>query len=116
MTLPQPVQAPFDSSGRPVYLQLADRLTTAIAAGDLAPGALLDSETRMAGQLALSIPTVNRAVACLIDRGRVVRQRGVGTRILPPGSVAADLDFYRPSNSYISQCNLDTDILEDRAS
>jgi GntR family transcriptional regulator len=84
MTLPESVLAEFDWSGRvALYIQLADRLTSGIEAGDLAPETLLDSEARMACQLALSIETVNRAVSRLVDRGFLVRRRGIGTSVVP---------------------------------
>jgi len=117
MTLPQSVLAEFDWSGRvPVYLQLTERLTSAIATGDLVPDAPLDSETRMARQLALSVETVNRAISRLVDRGLVIRRRGIGTRVVPvkmasphPHIVASAV-FSGPSMESRN------DLLEDRVS
>jgi DNA-binding transcriptional regulator YhcF (GntR family) len=87
MTLPESVVADFDWSGRiPVYSQLADRLASAIAACDVLPGALLDSEAQMARQLGLSIETVNHAVSRLVGRGLLVRRRGIGTSVVPTAS------------------------------
>jgi DNA-binding GntR family transcriptional regulator len=117
MTLRSAVLAVFDWSGRPpVYLQLADRLAAVITDGDIAPGALFDSEPRMASQLALSIPTVNRAVTILIDRGLVIRQRGTGTRVLPAASPAAPSATHQLRNSYVSQPSSAVEIVEGHAS
>jgi DNA-binding GntR family transcriptional regulator len=123
MTLPQSVLAEFDWSGRvPVYLQLAERLTSAIATGDLVPDVPLDSEARMARQLGLSIETVNRAVNRLVDRGLVVRRRGIGIRVVPvkrsalASGPALTATPSRPLYSVAPQWNPEIDLLEDRVS
>jgi len=98
MTLPESVLADFDWSGRiPVYRQLADRLASVIAACDVVPGTLLDSEAQIARQLGLSIETVNRAVSRLVDGGLLVRRRGIGTSVVPAAS--RNTLRYRPSQA-----------------
>lgn len=72
------------SSPVPLYYQLAQRLEAAIEAGDLAAGTLLGNEIALADQLGLSRPTVRRAIGYLVDRGLLVRKRGVGTQVVHP--------------------------------
>ncbi|MEU6726107.1 GntR family transcriptional regulator [Nonomuraea wenchangensis] len=65
----------------PLYFQVAEQIAHAIQAGELAPGAWLRNEIELAGQLGLSRPTVGRAIQYLVDKGLVVRKRGVGTQV-----------------------------------
>lgn len=65
----------------PLYFQVAERIAHAIRTGELAPGSWLLNEVELAGQLGLSRPTVGRAIQYLVDRGLVVRKRGVGTQV-----------------------------------
>ncbi|GAA2028175.1 GntR family transcriptional regulator [Catenulispora yoronensis] len=71
------------SSPIPLYFQVAEQIAEAIRAGELAPGDQLDSEVQIAEALGLSRPTVRQAIGHLVDRGMIVRRRGVGTQILP---------------------------------
>lgn len=66
----------------PLYLQLAEELQDAIQSGSLAPGGRLDSELDIATDLGVSRPTVRRAIQELVDRGLLVRRRGVGTQVV----------------------------------
>lgn len=66
----------------PLYFQLAQHLERAIASGDLGHGSRLDNEIQLAEQLRLSRPTVRRAIQYLVDKGLVVRKRGVGTTVV----------------------------------
>jgi DNA-binding GntR family transcriptional regulator len=70
------------SSPVPLYFQVASRLEEAIAAGELAPGSRLDNEIALADQLGLSRPTMRQAIGHLVDRGLLVRKRGVGTQVV----------------------------------
>jgi DNA-binding GntR family transcriptional regulator len=65
----------------PLYFQLAQHLERVIEAGDMAHGARLDNELQLAAQLGLSRPTVRRAIQYLVDKGLLVRKRGVGTSV-----------------------------------
>ncbi|MFZ0214710.1 MAG: GntR family transcriptional regulator, partial [Candidatus Dormiibacterota bacterium] len=67
----------------PLYYQLAVAIERAIEAGELAAGSRLENEIELARALRLSRPTVRRALGYLVDRGRLVRKRGVGTVVLP---------------------------------
>lgn len=69
------------SSPVPLYHQLAEQLTAAIQDGKLGPGDPFENELAMAERLELSRPTVRRAIAELVDRGLLVRRRGVGTTV-----------------------------------
>jgi len=74
---------PLDrSSPVPLYYQVAQHLEEAIESGLLPPGSRLDNEMQLAERLALSRPTVRRAIQYLVDKGLLVRKRGVGTRVL----------------------------------
>ncbi|MGM0354469.1 GntR family transcriptional regulator [Streptomyces sp. ECR3] len=66
----------------PLYHQLAQQLTAAIEGGALAPGSLLGNEVDLAGRLGLSRPTVRQALQSLVDKGLLVRRRGVGTQVV----------------------------------
>lgn len=68
----------------PLYFQMAQQLEAAIADGRLPPGTRLSNEVELAQHLALSRPTVRRAMEYLVDKGLVVRQRGAGTRVVSP--------------------------------
>ncbi|WP_084963427.1 GntR family transcriptional regulator [Thermoactinospora rubra] len=70
------------SSPVPLYFQVAEQIAEAIKRGDLAPGARLDNEILLADRLGLSRPTVRQAIQYLVDKGLLVRKRGVGTQVV----------------------------------
>ncbi|MFI6478453.1 GntR family transcriptional regulator [Nonomuraea sp. NPDC050663] len=70
------------SSPVPLYFQVAEQIAEAIKNGDLAPGARLDNEILLADRLGLSRPTVRQAIQYLVDKGLLVRKRGVGTQVV----------------------------------
>ncbi|NKZ03786.1 GntR family transcriptional regulator [Actinomadura latina] len=70
------------SSPVPLYYQLAQHLEAAIRAGELTPGTRLENEVELAGRCGLSRPTVRQAIQHLVDRGLLVRKRGVGTQVV----------------------------------
>ncbi|MFF4097438.1 GntR family transcriptional regulator [Streptomyces sp. NPDC001834] len=84
----------------PLYYQLARQLEAAVEQGRLAPGSLLGNEIDLASRLGLSRPTVRQAVQSLVDKGIMVRRRGVGTQVvhsrvprrLEPSSLYDDLE------------------------
>ncbi len=69
------------SSPVPLYFQVAQRLEQMIDSGELPAGTRLDNEIDLADQVGLSRPTMRRAIAYLVDRGLVVRKRGLGTQV-----------------------------------
>ncbi|WP_351222921.1 GntR family transcriptional regulator [Streptomyces sp. NPDC002133] len=66
----------------PLYFQLSQQLEAAIEHGTLTPGSLLGNEIELAGRLGLSRPTVRQAIQSLVDKGLLVRRRGVGTQVV----------------------------------
>ncbi len=66
----------------PLYFQLSQQLEAAIEHGALTPGSLLGNEIELAGRLGLSRPTVRQAIQSLVDKGLLVRRRGVGTQVV----------------------------------
>lgn len=71
------------SSPVPLYFQVAQHLEHMIESGELPAGTRLDNEIDLADQYGLSRPTMRRAIAYLVDRGLVVRKRGLGTQVAP---------------------------------
>ena len=68
----------------PLYFQVAQHMEKAIESGQLPPGTRLDNELLLADELGLSRPTLRRAMQYLVDKGLLVRRRGVGTRVVQP--------------------------------
>lgn len=86
---PQPAALPraisLDrNSPVPLYFQVAKELERTIVAGELTPGMRLPNEVELGDLLALSRPTIRKAMEYLVDKGMVVRQRGIGTRVVSP--------------------------------
>ncbi|MEV4760159.1 GntR family transcriptional regulator [Micromonospora sp. NPDC049559] len=69
-------------SPMPLYFQIAQQLEQAISAGTLPAGARLDNEIELAEQLAVSRPTLRKAIETLVRQGLVVRRRGLGTVVV----------------------------------
>lgn len=67
----------------PLYFQVASRLEELIESGQL-PVGRLENEVDLADRLGVSRPTIRRAVQYLVERGLLVRKRGVGTQIVHP--------------------------------
>ncbi|MFI1164378.1 GntR family transcriptional regulator [Streptomyces sp. NPDC020801] len=72
----------YRASPVPLYHQLAQQLEAAIDRGTLAPGNLLGNEIDLSVRLGLSRPTVRQAIQSLVDKGLLVRRRGVGTQVV----------------------------------
>jgi DNA-binding GntR family transcriptional regulator len=70
------------SSPVPLYFQVAQQLEQAIRAGTLSAGHRLDNEIQLADRFGLSRPTMRRAIQELVDKGLLVRKRGVGTQVV----------------------------------
>lgn len=68
----------------PLYFQVAQHLERLIESGGYPPGTRLENEIALADQLGLSRPTMRRAIQYLVDRGLLVRKRGVGTQVVQP--------------------------------
>jgi GntR family transcriptional regulator/MocR family aminotransferase len=69
-----------DSEAAPVrFEQIADAIRTAIASGEVVPGARLPSTRVLADQLSVARSTVDAAYALLAGEGAVASRRGGGT-------------------------------------
>lgn len=81
--LPLSVFLDLDRSGPvPLYYQMAQRLEGAIRDDVLPAGSRLENEVALATRLGLSRPTVRRAIQELVDKGLLVRRRGIGTQVV----------------------------------
>jgi len=67
----------------PLYHQAARVLEQAIKDGRLPRGSKLDSELDLAERLGISRPTMRAAIKQLVDKGLLVRRRGIGTMVAP---------------------------------
>ena len=70
------------SSPVPLYFQVSSQLEQAIQSGELPPGFRLQNEIALADFYGLSRPTMRRAIQELVDKGLLVRKRGVGTQVV----------------------------------
>ncbi|MEN9753124.1 MAG: hypothetical protein RL670_815 [Actinomycetota bacterium] len=81
--LPLSLFMDLDRSGPiPLYYQIAQKVEKAILDGHLAAGSRLENEVALADRLGLSRPTVRRAIQDLVDKGLLVRRRGIGTQVV----------------------------------
>ena len=71
------------SSPVPLYYQAARALEEAIEVGRLPRGSKLDGELDLAEQLGISRPTMRAALKQLVDKGLLIRRRGIGTIVAP---------------------------------
>ena len=72
------------SSPVPLYFQVASGLQEQIEHGLLPVGGRLENEVELADRLGVSRPTMRKAIGYLVERGMLVRRRGVGTQIVHP--------------------------------
>ncbi|MFX0577930.1 GntR family transcriptional regulator [Nocardia nepalensis] len=81
--MPAPLDVAIDrTSPVPLYFQLAQGIENAILAGRLAPGDRIENELDLAKRLNLSRPTTRQAIQALVDKGLLMRRRGVGTQVV----------------------------------
>jgi len=81
--LPMSIFIDLDRSGpMPLYFQVATRIEKAILDGTLSAGSRLENEIALGERLGLSRPTVRRAIQELVDKGLLVRRRGIGTQVV----------------------------------
>ena len=81
--VPDELLRAIDRSGPvPVYQQLAGVLERAIHDQLLPAGSRLENEVALSDRLGLSRPTVRQAIQELVDKGLLVRRRGVGTTVV----------------------------------
>ncbi len=80
------------SSPVPLYYQVSRQIEAAIDTGALAPGDRLENEISLADRWGLSRPTMRRAIQELVDKGLLVRRRGIGTQVVH-GRVKRPMDL-----------------------
>jgi len=81
--LTRPLPITLDrASPVPLYFQVAQQIESMIDRGELPPGSRLDNELQLADQTGLSRPTMRQAIQYLVDKGLLVRKRGVGTQVV----------------------------------
>lgn len=69
------------SSPIPLYHQIASSIEAAIDRGDLVAGSRIETELSLAARLGISRPTARQALQELVEKGLLVRRRGVGTQV-----------------------------------
>lgn len=90
---PDHLFADLDRTGPiPLYFQISSRLENAIRSGEIPPGARLDNEISIGHRLGLSRPTVRRAIQEVVDKGLLVRRRGIGTQVVQ-GQVTREVEL-----------------------
>lgn len=92
VVLPIDVLLPDASGSTPLYGRLSSGLERAIQEGRLPPGSRLENELALSDRLGLSRPTVRRAIQELVDKGLLVRRRGIGTQVVR-GSVTRSIEL-----------------------
>lgn len=81
--LPADLFMDLDRSGpMPLYFQVSSRIESAITSGELPAGSRLENEVALGERLGLSRPTIRRAIQELVDKGLLVRRRGIGTQVV----------------------------------
>lgn len=71
------------SSPVPLYHQAARVLEEAIEDGRLPRGSRLEGEIYIAEKLGISRPTMREAIKRLVEKGLLIRRRGIGTIVAP---------------------------------
>ena len=71
--------------GRPPrYHQIAQSLRERMVSGQLAPGARLDNQRRLAQDFGVTLMTLRHALEVLERDGLIARRHGLGTFVLDP--------------------------------
>lgn len=92
-TLPSDLFMDIDRSGPiPLYYQVAKRIEDAIRDGRLPAGSRIENEVALSERLGLSRPTIRRAIQDVVDKGLLVRRRGIGTQVVH-GEVARQVEL-----------------------
>ena len=92
-TLPANMFMDMDRSGpMPLYFQVASRIESAIISGEIPAGSRLENEVALGVRLGISRPTIRRAIQDLVDKGLLVRRRGIGTQVVQ-GQVTRNVEL-----------------------
>jgi GntR family transcriptional regulator len=81
------------SPRRPLYLQIRDRIVTAVQQGTFPLGSQLPSEPELVTMFGVGRPTVRQALALLRQEGWVTTRRGLGTFVTEPVAEVSLLGF-----------------------
>lgn len=87
--------SPTTVTGRPLYLQVKDALSTSLAGGIWKPGDRLPTETEFSKQFEVSEGTIRQAVMALVKEGRLTRRSGKGTFVSRPNFEHSFMRFFR---------------------
>lgn len=71
-------------SSRPLYEQLYDHLFSMLQSGELKPGDQIPPELELVKRLGVGRVTVRRAIADLVQEGKLIRYAGKGTFVAVP--------------------------------
>ena len=83
------------SAGAPKYQRLVEAFSACVISGRFKPGERVPTETTLADQLPVSVGTVQKALARLVQYGLVVRSRRTGTFIAERKSQVNEVFVYR---------------------
>ncbi|MCO4256384.1 GntR family transcriptional regulator [Pseudarthrobacter cellobiosi] len=83
IVLPEDLFVDVDRGGPvPLYFQVSSCIEQAILTGHLPAGARLENEMVLGRRLGLSRPTIRHAIQELVDKGLLVKSRGIGTQVV----------------------------------
>ena len=77
-------------SNEPIYVQVIEQISEAIARGELSAGDKLPAVRKLAAELVINPNTVARAYSCLEQAGLVTTKTGSGTFVSDPKLRSAD--------------------------
>ena len=76
--------SPTDS-GRPIFMDLADRIAADVLAGIYPPGAQVPSTTELSAYYRINPATAGKALNRLVDAGVLEKRRGLGMFVTDDG-------------------------------
>jgi DNA-binding GntR family transcriptional regulator len=83
--LPRELFFDMERSGPiPLHFQVSSRIEAAIKDGRIGAGIRIENEVALGERLGLSRTTVRRALHDLVEKGLLVRRRGIGTQVVQP--------------------------------
>jgi DNA-binding GntR family transcriptional regulator len=91
--LPDSVYVADRGGPLPLYHELASKIEEAILGHDIPPGSRLEDESSLSVRLGVSRPTLRRAIQELVDKGLLVRRRGIGTQFVPRTALSRKLEL-----------------------
>src|SRR6266571_7095994 len=77
----------------PRYHQIAQALRDRIRSGDIAPGARLDNQRRLAADFGVTLMTLRQALEVLERERLIARRHGLGTFVALPPRRIVDYDI-----------------------